>query len=203
MIVHGHQVFKTYLAFKLHFSKENYDFFEANGQGRSKEKSYQQRNDFYFFETLARKLKDEEIKEYMLASFVSSENPEKVWIGDVKRNGYNRWLVWQKLQGSLTYVFSSDCDELVKHMEIHQYNFNQLFETTKGHPPSLKLLFKQKICLETLLIMDMILGFGKVWDKELRDPLWQKTSFKIKKYKPFLSIPVNKYKDILRNKFHE
>ena len=160
MIVHGHQVFKTYLAFKLHFSKENYDFFEANGQGRSKEKSYQQRNDFYFFETLARKLKDEETKEYMLASFVSSENPEKVWIGDVKRNGYNRWLVWQKLQGSLTYVFSSDCDELVKHMEIHQYNFNQLFETTKGHPPSLKLLFKQKICLETLLIMDMILGFG-------------------------------------------
>ena len=202
MIVHGHQVFKTYLAFKLHFSKENYDFFEANGQGRSKETTYQQRRDWIWFETIARKYDDETIKEMFLATFISAEDPDKVWVGDCKRTGYDKLVVWKKLQGSLGYVFSSDCDELVKHMEIHQYNFNQLFETTKGHPPALKLLFKQKICLDTLLILDMILGFSKVWDKQLLDPLWQKTSFKIRKYKPFLSINKNKYKDILRNKFH-
>lgn len=201
MIVHGCDVYRTYLAFKQHFSNPNFDFFQYDGKVKAKEETYQSRTDFWFFETLARKLTDQEVKEYMLASFVSSENPSKVWIGDIKRNGKDHWLVWQKQQSSLSYTFKQDCQRLVDYMEKNQSTFNDLFKTMDGHPPSLKLYIKRQICLETLIILDMVLGFMVHWDQQLRDPLWEQTSFKIKKYRPFLSINTMSYRKIIKELF--
>ena len=201
MIVHGHQVCQTYLAFKQHFSNEKFDFFKYDGKVKVKEETYQQRSDFWFFETLARKLTDQEIKEYMLASFVSSENPAKVWIGDIKRSGHDNWLVWQKLQSGLTYTFQQDLARLVSLMEEKHYSFNDLFKTVGGHPPSLKLYYKRQICLETLIILDMVLGFMVHWDRGMKDPLWEQLSFKIRKYKPFLSINTMKYRGLVKETF--
>ena len=201
MIVHGHEVYQTYLAFKQHFSNPNFDFFKYDGKVKAKEETYQQRSDFWFFETLAKKLKDQEIKEYMLASFVSSENPSKVWIGDIKRNGKDHWMVWQKQQSGLTYTFEQDCQRLVDFMEEKQCSFNTLFETVGGHPPSLKLYYKRQLSLETLIVLDMILGFSQQWDSKLKDPLWEQLSFKIRKYRPFLSINTTSFKLCLKKIF--
>ena len=104
MIVHGQQVYATYLAFKQHFSNPNFDFFQYDGKVKVKEETYQQSRGFWFCETLARKLTDQEVKEYMLASFVSAEQPSKVWLDVIKRDGRNHWLVWQKLQSGLSYT---------------------------------------------------------------------------------------------------
>jgi hypothetical protein len=201
MIVHGHDIYRTYLAFKQHFSNPKFDFFQYDGKVKAKEETYQQRSDFWFFETLARKLTDQEVKEYMLASFVSAENPTKVWIGDIRRNGKDHWLVWQKLQSGLTYTFEQDCLRLAELMEKNKYSFNNLFETVDGHPPLLRLFIKRQVCLESIVVLDMILGFMKDWDTNLRDPLWEQLSFKIKKYKPFLSINTTKYRPIIKKVF--
>lgn len=199
--MHGYDVYRCYLAFKLHFSNKDYDFFKYDGKANAKEETYQQRSDFYFFETLARKLTPQEVNEYMLACFVSADDPSKVWIGDIKREGQSRWLQWQKLHGSLTYLFQRDLKTINGHLEQNGVPFNDLFTTEAGHPRLLKLLFKRSIQLETVIIMDMVLGFSRDWDKSFRDPLWESISFKMKKYKPFLSIPTTKYKLLLRETF--
>ena len=201
MAIHGYDVYRKYLAFKLHFSREKFDFFEANGKGRAKEETYQQRNDFYFFETLARKFSEEEINEFFLASFAESDDPTKLWIGTIKESGRDRWVVWQKRQQSLTYIVSQDFDSMVNYMAAKECSFNSLFETVGGHPPLLRLFFKRQLHLETLVILDMVLGFMVSWDSQLKDPLWSSLSFKIKKLKPFLSIPVSKYRMIMKEKF--
>ena len=200
-IVHGFDVYRTYLAMKMHFTKENFDFFQYDGKVNAKEETYQQRSDFYFFETVARKYEDQEIKEYLLASFVLADDPTKVWIGDIKRVGKDNWLVWQRQIQSRSYNFEQDLGRLVEHMEASELSFNQLFETSGGHPPLLKLHLKGVISLDTLIIMDMVLKFIPQWDKNLKDPLWQMISFKIKKYKPFMSIKTNKYKEMLQQRF--
>ena len=200
-IVHGFDVYRTYLAMKMHFTKENFDFFQYDGKVNAKEETYQQRSDFYFFETVARKYEDQEIKEYLLASFVLADDPTKVWIGDIKRAGKDNWLVWQRQIQSRSYNFEQDLGRLVEHMEASELSFNQLFETSGGHPPLLKLHLKGVISLDTLIIMDMVLKFIPQWDKNLKDPLWQMISFKIKKYKPFMSIKTNKYKEMLQQRF--
>lgn len=199
--MHGFDVYRTYLAMKLHFGSEKFDYFQYDGKVNAKETTYHDRKDFYFFETVARKYSDQEIKEYMLASFVESKDPSKVWIGDIQRSGKDLWLVWAKRQQSLSYTVSTDLDRLDHSLSERGYTFNHLFDTHEGHPPLLKLYVRGDIILETLIILDMVLGFMKVWDKRLHDPLWQQLSFKIKKYKPFLSIPSNKYKKIMQEKF--
>ena len=62
----------------------------------------------------------------------------------------------------------------------------------------LKLFLSGKISLETLVILNVILNFGKKFDSNLIDPVWELTSFRIKKYSPFLNIDVSKFKDILK-----
>ena len=186
---------------KLHFTNKNYDYFECNGKGRAKESTYQQRNDFYFFETLARKYSDQEIKEFLLASFVEAEDPTKVWIGDIKTSGRDRWLVWAKRQQSLSYIVKQDLDTVAQHLEATSTSFNNLFETLGGHPPLLKLYIKRRISLETLIIIDMVIQYTRNWDKKMSDPLWEQLSFKIKNYRPFLSISTMKFRKLMKECF--
>ena len=201
-MMHGVEVYRMYLAMKLHFSNPNFDYFEAGGKTNAKEKTYQQRNDFWFFETLARKYTKDEIQEILLASFVLSKDCTKVWIGDIKQSGKDRWVVWKKLQQSLSYTVEQDLSSMADYMDAQRYTFNNLFEDVEStHPPLFRLLIQQRINLETFIIMDIVLGFCKKWDKILIDPLWEKYSLKIKKYKPFLSINRDKYQHILREKF--
>ena len=201
-MIHGFDVFRMYLAMKLHFTKENYDYFESNGKARANEENYQQRNDFYFFETLARKYTKEEIQELLFASFFVSEEPSKVWIGSIKKSGKDCWLAWKKAQQSLTYTFEQDTKSMVGVMATEGYTFNTFLSSVEQtHPPLLKLLIKRRVNLETFIVMDIVLGFTKQWDKNLHDPLWENISLKVKKIKPFLSIDSNKYRHILKEKF--
>ncbi len=200
-MIHGFDVYKMYLAMKQHFSNPRFDFFQYNGQINAKEETYQQRNDFWFFETIARKYKKTEIQDLLLASFILAKDSQKVWIGDVRSAGKDRWLAFQKLQQSLYYTVEQDTDTVVECMESQGLTFNDLFENVGGSPPILRLYIKRQINLETLIIYDMILGFMKEWDNQLIDPLWENISFKIKKYKPFLSINTTKYKELMKQRF--
>ena len=200
-MIHGFDVYRMYLAMKLHFTNPNFDYFTAGGKTNAKEKTYQQRNDFWFYETLAKKYKKEEIQELLLASFVISEDSTKVWIGDIKQSGKDRWVVWKKSQQSLAYTVEQDLSSVVDYMDAKGHTFNNLFETMEGHPPLLKLYIQRRINLDTLIVMDIVLGFTRKWDKLLFDPLWTGLSLKIKKYKPFLSIDRNKYQQILKGTF--
>jgi hypothetical protein len=191
----GLDIYRQYLAFKQHFSNPNFDFFQYEGKVKAKESTYQQRNDFYFFETLARKLNDQQVKEYMLASFVCADDTSKVWIGDIKTNGKENWLAWQKIHGSLEYLFRNDAERVLSLSD----DFNAIFSTKNGHPPLLKAFIRKELSLESLLILDIVLGFVLQWDREMSDPLWSSISFKIKKYKPFLSIDKHKYTQILKS----
>ena len=195
----GFDVYRTYLALKMHFTKDSFDFFQYDGKVSVKLETYEKRSDYYFFETVARKLSSEEVKEYLLSSFVLSNNPSKVWIGDIKKNGKENWMKWRKTVDSRTYIFHQELDVILSKLD-GGISFNELF-ICNGHPLILKMFIKEEIGLDTLIILDMVLKFGSQWDKHLTDPLWQSLSFKIKKYKSFLSIPTSKYKEMMKEKF--
>ena len=139
MHFHGYDVYRTYLAMKQHFSNPKFDFFQYDGRVNVKESTYQARNDFYFFETLARKLSAQEVREYLLASFIYSDNPSKVWIGNIKRNGKEVWSEWQRRNQSLQYIVEQDINKLVDYIQERGCKFNDLFSCVNGvHPPVLR-----------------------------------------------------------------
>jgi hypothetical protein len=49
-----------------------------------------------------------------------------------------------------------------------------------------------------MVILDMILGYVKKFDKKLTDPVWETVSLRIRKYNPFINIDVAKYKEVLK-----
>lgn len=188
------EVYKTYLAIKNHFTKIDYDYFKYCGKSRATLDSFHKRKDRYFFEKMSRQKSEEEIKAYFVANFVSCNESQNLWIGEIIKNGettYNEWL--KKIQ-SLTYLFKVESE-----IFIATDNFDKLFDCKQGsHPEILKKYLQKAVSLETLVILDYILGYSSKFDKKLTDPVWETVSLKIKKYKPFLNIDESKFKKILK-----
>ena len=187
-------VYKTYLAFKNHFTKKSYNYFKYGGKSKASVQAYNKRKDRYFFERMSRKKSDEEIKDYFLANFVECDDPDRLWIGEIISSGEDNLKSWMKRSQTMSYMFKTEVEVFV-----NKENFQQLF-TIKGqsHPEVLKKYLQGALSIETMVILDIILEYVKNFDKKLEDPVWDTVSLKIKKYKPFLNINVNKYKSILK-----
>jgi hypothetical protein len=188
------EVYKSYLAFKNHFSKKNYDYFKYCGRSRASLQSFYKRRDRFFFEKLSRQKSDDEIKAYFVANFVECTDPERLWIGEIIRNGEDVYMNWLKRIQSLYYTFKTEVEVF-----IYKENFTSLFVCKKGrHPEILRKYLEGAIGLETMVILDMILNYCDNFDKKLDDPVWETVSLRILKYKPFLNIDVAKYKKLMQ-----
>ena len=188
------EVYSNFLAFKNHFTKKNYDYFKYCGKTRASLDSFHKRKDRYFFEKISRQKNDEEIKSFFVANFAECNDPERLWIGDIIRNGEDTYLNWLKKSQSLTYLFKTECEVF-----ISKENFENLFDCKNGnHPELLKKYLQKALTLETLVILNMILNYVKDFDKKMNDPVWEMMSLKIQKYQTFLNIDVVGYKKILK-----
>ena len=187
-------VYKTYLAFKNHFTKKSYNYFKYGGKSKASVQAYNKRKDRYFFERMSRKKSDEEIKDYFLANFVECDDPDRLWIGEIISSGEDNLKSWMKRSQTMSYLFKTEVEVFV-----NKENFQQLFSIKgQSHPEILKKHLQGALSIETMVILDIILEYVKNFDKKLEDPVWETVSLKIKKYKPFLNINVNKYKSILK-----
>ena len=187
--------YKSYLSFKQHFTRKSYDYFRYAGKSRASLDSFYKRKDRYFFEKMSRKYSDDDIKNFFVANFVATDNPNGLWIGEIIRSGESVYSSWQNRQQSLYYQFTQHTEDM-----LSEYSLEELFSTSGQHPPILKMFLSGNISIETTTIYDKIFLFGNNLDKKLTDPVWEGISLKIKKYAPFLNIDIPKYKTYLRNR---
>ncbi len=187
------ETYQTYLSMKSHFTNSKYDFFKYGGKSRATVTSFNKRKDKYWFEKTSRKYSDKEIVDFLLANFVSTDNVQNLWIGEIINSGERTYADWMRRQQSLTYLFKEQSTELFSENELET-----VFNCSKGHPIVLKRFLSGKLSPETFVIYDKIFSIVKDFDKKLLDPVWETVSLKIKKYSPFLHIDVFSYKKILR-----
>ena len=192
------ETYRTYLSMKSHFTNPKFDFFKYGGKSRATVTSFNKRKDKYWFEKTSRKYSDQEIVDFLLANFATTDNPQNLWIGEIINSGERNYSQWMKRNQSLTYLFKEQSNEL-----LLEKNLNEVFDCSKGHPPILKKYLGGEISLETLTILEKVFSFVKNFDGKLKDPVWESVSLKIKKYIPFLNINVFQYKKILREIIHE
>ena len=185
--------YKCYLSLKNHFTKDSYDYHKYCGKSRATLQSFYKRKDRMWFEKVSRQKTDKEVEEFFIANFVSCNDPETLWIGEMIKEGDDRYKNWQRRIQSLSYIFKEETDKL-----FSEYQLEDVFNCSKGHPPILKKFLNGKISLETLVIYDKIFLFGNKFDKKLDDPVWKTVSRRIKKYTPFLNIDVFRYRKILK-----
>jgi len=186
--------YKAYLGLKNHFTKEKYDYVKYCGKSRASIESFYKRKDRFFFEKISRQKNDDEVIDFFVANFVSCNDPQSLWVGEIMRNGEDNYINWKRRTQSLSYVFKEEVENIFSGKD-----FDKMFEV-KGttHPQIIKEHLQENISLETLIILEKILGFKKNFDKKLDDPVWKFLSMRMKKYNSFLNINVLQYRKLLK-----
>lgn len=186
------ETYQTYLSMKSHFTNRKYDFFKYGGKSRATVTAFNRRKDKYWFEKTSRKYSDGQIVDFLLANFVTSTNPENLWIGEIINSGERNYSEWMKTQQSLKYLFKEQSERLLSENDLEE-----VFNCSKGHPTILKKHLGGELNLEILVIYEKIFSFVKNFDKKLDDPVWETVKMKIDKYSPFININVFQYKKLI------
>ena len=186
--------YKSYLGLKNHFTKQNYDYHRYGGKSRASLESFYKRKDRFFFEKLSRQKDDSEVIEFFVSNFVSCDDPQSLWIGEIVRNGETNYTRWKKRVQSLSYTFRTEIENVFSDKKFDE----MLYIDGKRHPHIVREHLGKNLSLESLVILNKILGFKKEFDRRLNDPIWKFLSMRIDKYDSFIHIDVFKFKSILK-----
>lgn len=187
--------YKLYNALKLHFETDSYDAVKYNYKSNVTPSSFFKRKDKYFFAKLAKKY-DKNLKEFYISQF---KNTEK-YVGDMMdEEAEKNYLEFKRIQESIHRVFSIDINKL----NDQEQKFDKLFESDNGQLPLvIKLWMQEEISLETIVILNSILGFVPRESKKITDTIiWPDMKRLIEKYTPFVNYSKNKCTKLLTNAF--
>lgn len=179
----AYDAYKIYHALKLHFTSD-YDYNKYNGKANVSVDSFLKRNDRPFFGRVSRKYKDD-TKDFFISNFIV--NP-KGWVGNFNDENY---LNWKKRNQSLKYNYKSELVELFHKVST----FDEIFHNGSQHPLLLKQFMAKKLSIETVAILESLLGFCDKFDKQIEENIvWPDRKKLILNYSNLLTIDVNEYR---------
>ena len=177
-------VYIMYCAMKAHFSRKDYDFNKYGGKTKVSRDSFFKRKDRHFFVKLSRKYKTTiEIKNYYISNFIKDK---RGYIANFSDENYKSWLL--KREGFF--------EQFVMELSPYIKEFQPLFEVEgNNHPKLLKEFLGSRVSLETMIVLDELVEYGKNWDKLLEgDIIWIDLKKLMENYKGFLTINKNLYR---------
>ena len=186
----GYDAYTLYLGIKLHFYSNDYDFVKYNGKVKADIKSFLKRKDKYHFGKLHRTHK-QELQDFYIANLSKKD----LWAGDLlSEECVKVYKEWKKNNQKLSYLFETEVSDLLRKKDIQK-----VLEVKNGqHPILLKEFMAKKVSLETICIMDEIVGFTKDWDRMISERIvYPEIHNKINKYKSFVDFDRVKYKKVL------
>lgn len=196
----GYASYQLYHALHLHFTS-NYDFIKYHGKTNVSPESFDRRRDKYTFARLSRKYSLDDLKGFFIANMV--EKPDR-WPGEFLQQDcediHKRWL---KTIQSLSYVFQEELSTIFAYLTEEERV--EHFRVINGEYPELLLYYMHKtISLETLVILNSLVGFINSWNTKITDTyIWPDIKRKCEKYAPFFVFDRAKMLEIFKEKLHE
>jgi hypothetical protein len=183
--------YQEYLALKAHFERDDYDYFKFHGKTNARPSSFDKRKDRFYF---AKLVKNPNYKKILLANHIDNGSS---WIGDLTSSAAEEvYLKWCKRIDSLGYTFTQDLKKLED-----DFNSNLLVPPNE-HPRLLVLYLQNDICIETLIILNELVRFLPMWNKQITDRyIWPPIAKKMAKYRGFLEYDFDKMKAITLRRF--
>jgi|TARA_R110000796_G_scaffold53717_1_gene126030 hypothetical protein len=177
-------IYIMYCAMKAHFSKRDYDFHKYGGKTKVSRDSFYKRKDRFFFVKLSKKYKTKtEIMHYYVSNFIKDK---RGYIANFNDENYKSWLLKR----------DNFYEQFLIEMRPFIKEFEPLFEVkNENHPKLLKEFLGGRVSLETIIILDELVKYGKKWDEQLKgDIIWIDLKKLMENYKGFLTINKNLYK---------
>jgi len=174
------EVYRLYLALKLHFTKKDYNITKTKGAVRASQNAFLKRRDLTAMRKLARDYKRREIIDLLVANFVSGNK----WGGVFDANAKETYEAWKSRKLKLDYIFEQDIAKI--ELEMEKENIADPFSSEDGyHPLVYRLYFGHLISIETLVVLDKIHNYVTM---DSDDIFLEDVSMLIKKYRPFVQI---------------
>jgi hypothetical protein len=200
--MNSYEAYKKYVAIKLHFQQEKYDYFKFNGVVKVSKDKFLTRKDKYFFDRICKLYDDKEYEFLLVANFLENEN---LWIGDILSDECRqKFQNWKKTQQSLDYTFKQDLNKINDILISYNLTFDDIFKIANNDnwPLIVNLAIKKEISLETFIIMNKVLNFMNTMGKNIEDEIiWPEFKRKCIKYSSFVQVDLNKYKKSMKNVF--
>ena len=198
------KAWKTYHGMYLHFTT-TYDYFKYFGNASwgtitSMEKyfaKFEHQTGFSwqrgFFTSLGKKF---DVELDLIYYYLSQMTIGKMYPTEFLDDYFDEY---KNKMDSFSLHLQRNMNAVVEYMKEYELEFNELFECEGiNHPPILKLLLGGDISLETFTVLDIILGFTKILDKKLIDPIWRDQKALCYNYKPFLEVNVDEKRNLIR-----
>lgn len=190
----GFAAFALYNALKIHFSSDSYDFFKYNGKTNVSKQSFTTRKDKYSFYKLSRKYSLEDLRDFYIANFLCGDVS---WVGEMTGpDGEQNYKEWQKRNQRLTYQFEQDI------IFLFESSGDCLHVDNGNHPYLLTMLMRGEVMIETVVILNDLMGFLPMWKKKIVDDIiWPTWCQRIEKYTPFVRYDKVKFKSIVKEQY--
>jgi len=191
--------YRYFVAMKLHFNNDKYDFVKYNGKvGTCSVSSFDKRKDKYFFNKLCKTYSTTEYMSLLISNLLVNKTVSSSDLNS--QECIDIYLDYQKRTQNMKRTFSDECS-LMK-LKCNG-EFDDIFRIKENLPIIVKLLVSKQISYETYIIIDTIFNFTKVLDKKLVDDvIYKDVSFTVTKYKSLLKIGnIQTYKDIMKEIF--
>jgi hypothetical protein len=189
----GFEAYALYQSIKLHFTSDSYNFFRYNGKTNVSKDNFERNKAKYSFYKLSRKYNIDELRSFYVANFLETNVN---WVGDIAgAEGEENYKKWQTRNQRLTYQFEQDIIYL-----FDKYEPKDIISVVDDwYPNLLNEMMQKSICIETVCIMNDIMGFLPMWTKKISDNVvWPTYKLKIEKYTPFIIYDKQKFKEILK-----
>lgn len=186
-------VYQKWLALKVHFTQDSYDYHKYNGKVRAgDEEKFYKSNKSYLYDKLGKKY-GEDVFGFFVANFVDSDKHGGLY----NENAPEVYRMWQKRMQSMAYNFSEEMAAVLLDTagqeESPQHKFDNLFKGDS--PPILVKLYRKMISIETFIILNEVLGFFPQFNEKLEEDYRWPSTFRIcSKYSSFLHIDREKYR---------
>ena len=176
-------VYKIYLALKLHFTTESYDITKHKFAAKGKKETFLKRKDLMVLRKLARDYDRQTIIDILVSNFVTGDR----WGGMFDTEAMKTYERWKARQQSIGYTFEQDINTIQTRMEIENIEDATV---DNQHPLILKMLLGRQITLETVVILNKKLNFCNDYKDDL---ILKDTCLLINKYSPFMKSTKNLY----------
>lgn len=174
------EVYKLYLALKLHFTTEKYDITKTRGAVKASESAFMKRKDIIAMRKLARDYKKKEIIDLLVANFVSGDR----WGGMFDSQSSEVYKQWKARKARRDYQFEQDV-ELIK-IEMEKQSISNPFVADQGqHALVYRLYLGKKITIESLVSLDKLYNFSYKGDDDI---FLGGINLLIRKYRPFVKL---------------
>lgn len=188
----AYDAYRKYMAIRLHFQSDSYDYFKYQGSVKTTESKFDTRRDKYYFYKLS---KMEDVEMFLACNLRDDCN---VWVGNLFDEKYReKHKETQKTMQSLKYTFEKDLshyDTLDDALNVYGHEY----------PKILKHYNQGEIAPETLVILNDTLRVFDYWQQVLNDNiLFPKIRRKIEKYSPFMKYERKKYSKLLLDKYRD